>query len=112
RLRGPTGGPGPRATPTLANGRVYTLGGTGVLNALDARTGALVWSRNAAADAHAQTPMWGFAGSPLVVGDVVIVATSGTLVGYDIATGKPRWVGPQHTLSDGGSYSSPQRVTI
>ena len=106
------GGAGPRATPTLANGRVYTLGGTGVLNALDARTGALVWSRNAAADAHAQTPMWGFAGSPLVVGDVVIVATSGTLVGYDIATGKPRWVGPQHTLSDGGSYSSPQRVTI
>ena len=106
------GGAGPRATPTLANGRVYTLGATGVLNVLDARTGALVWSRNAAADAHAQTPMWGFAGSPLVVGDALIVGTSGTLVGYDAATGEPRWVGPQHTLSDSGSYSSPQHVTI
>jgi outer membrane protein assembly factor BamB len=106
------GGAGPRATPTLANGRVYTLGATGVLNALDARTGALVWSRNAAADAHAQTPTWGFAGSPLVVGDALIVGTSGTLVGYDAATGEPRWVGPQHTLSDFGSYSSPQHVTM
>jgi outer membrane protein assembly factor BamB len=106
------GGAGPRATPTLANGRVYTLGATGVLNVLDARTGALVWSRNAAADAHAQTPMWGFAGSPLVVRDAVIVGTSGTLVGYDAATGAPRWIGPQHTVSDSGSYSSPQHVTI
>ena len=106
------GGAGPRATPTLAKGRVYTLGATGVLNVLDARTGALAWSRNAAADAHAQTPMWGFAGSPLVVGDALIVGTSGTMVGYDAATGKLRWVGPQHTFSDAGSYSSPQHVTI
>jgi outer membrane protein assembly factor BamB len=106
------GGAGPRATPTLANGRVYTLGATGVLNVLDARTGALVWSRNAAADTHAEAPMWGFAGSPLVLGDALIVSTSGTLVAYDAATGQPRWIGPQHTLSETGSYSSPQLVTI
>ena len=43
-----------------------------------------------------------------MVDDVVIVAASGTLAAYDVATGKPRWFGP----TGGGSYSSPQLATI
>jgi outer membrane protein assembly factor BamB len=101
-------GPGPRATPTLSNGRVYTQGATGIVNVLDAATGAVVWTRNAVNDTGAKVPGWGIAGSPLVVNDLVIVAASGNLVAYDLASGKPRWQGP----TGGSGYSSPQLVTI
>src|SRR5262245_26693763 len=101
-------GAGPRGTPSLAGGRVYTLGGTGILNVLDAGTGALVWSRNAASDGKKEVPQWGFAGSPLVLESLVVAAVAGKLLAYDRATGEPRWSGPDH----GGSYSSPHLATI
>jgi len=101
-------GAGPRATPTLSDTCVFTFGATGILNALDARDGSVIWSRNAAADTDIKTPGWGFASSPLVVDDVVIVAVAGKLIAYDCASGNPRWVGP-----DGGKgYSSPHLLTI
>src|SRR5260370_16051362 len=102
------GGPGPRGTPTLSNGRAYTFGATGIVNALDAGNGAVVWSRNAAKEAAMKTRQWGFASSPLVVGDLVIVGVSGRLAAYDRVTGAARWMGP----SRGPSYSSPRLLTI
>jgi outer membrane protein assembly factor BamB len=102
------GGAGPRGTPTLSDGRLYSVGATGIVNALDAGTGAVVWSRNAADDTGAKLPGWGFTSSPIVAGDVVVVAASGRLVGYDVATGKPRWTTP----TGGGGYSSPHLLTI
>lgn len=102
------GGAGPRGTPTLRDGHVYTLGATGIVNVLDAGNGAVVWSRNAGVDAGREVPFWGFASSPVVLDDIVIVAAAGTLVAYDRATGQPRWFG-----RDGGAgYSSPHRLTI
>ena len=102
------GGPGPRGTPTAHGDRIYSFGATGIVNALNADTGALVWSRNAAKDTGATMPGWGFTSSPLVVGDAVVVAASGRLVAYDLESGKPRWV--QKTV--GGGYSSPHVATI
>jgi outer membrane protein assembly factor BamB len=102
------GGAGPRATPTLHEGRVYAVGATGIVNALDADTGAVVWSRNGAADTGATLPGWGFAGSPIVIDDLVVAALSGRLVGYDRGTGSPRWV----RQTRGGGYSSPHAATI
>jgi outer membrane protein assembly factor BamB len=64
--------------------------------------------RNAGTDSATKVPDWGFAASPWLVDDLVIVAAAGKLVAYDAATGAPRWVGP-----DGGAgYSSPHLLTI
>jgi outer membrane protein assembly factor BamB len=102
-------GAGPRGTPTLSDdGRVYAFGGTGILNALDARSGMTIWSRNAAADTKKATPDWGFSSSPVVLDDLVIVGVAGQLAAYDRATGRPRWYGPVN----GGSYSSPHLMTV
>lgn len=99
-------GAGPRATPALSDGRVYALGTTGILNALDAANGSIVWSRNVASDTKAKPPTWGFVSSPLVMDSVVIVH-AGALTAYDLATGDLRWIGPAK-----GSYSSPHLLTL
>ena len=102
------GGPGPRGTPALGHGRVYTVGATGIVNALDARSGAVAWTRNAVTDTGVTIPGWGITSSPLVIDDMVVVAASGRLVAYDASTGAPRWT----RTSGGGSYSSPHLTAI
>jgi len=87
---------------------VYTLGGTGIVNALDADRGTVVWSHNAATDASQTVPYWGFAGSPLIADDLVVVAVAGRLVAYDRESGNRRWIGE----SKGMSYASPHLMTI
>ena len=57
---------------------------------------------------RSKVPSWGFSSSPLIVDDMVVVAAAGKLAAYDLATGKPRWFGP----NGGGSYSSPHLATI
>ncbi len=96
-------GAGPRGTPTLSGGRVYSLGATGILNVLNARDGSVVWSRNVGSDTDTKVPMWGFSSSPLVVDDVVIIAAANSLIAYDLTTGEPRWT----NAASGQGYSSP-----
>jgi outer membrane protein assembly factor BamB len=105
-------GAGPRATPAYADGRVYALGATGLLNCLDAATGKRHWSRDAAAEAGARPPQWGFSGSPLVIDGAVVVFAGGggdrNLLAYRADTGEPAWAA--HAGSD--SYASPQPAVL
>lgn len=104
-------GAGPRGTPTLHGGRVYTFGATGIVSSLDAGDGSVVWSRNAAAEGEIEVPYWGFSSSPLVVDDLVVVALSGLLVAFDLETGEPRWQGPADP-EGGDGYSSPHLAKV
>ena len=102
------GGVGPRATPTLSGGMLFTLGAEGLLHRLDPVTGEVVWQADLRQDAEREPPIWGFSSSPLVVDGVVIVHAGGEsdrgVLAYGIDDGQVRWGAP-----DGGhSYSSPQ----
>lgn len=105
-------GEGPRATPTISRGRVFTLGSTGILNALDLQTGRPLWQRDVARDNDSAQPSWGRSSSPLAVDDLVVVSVGGTadrsLVAYARDTGAPVW----HGGDDRASYSSPQLATL
>lgn len=107
------GGAGPRATPAYHDGRLYTLGATGILNCLDAATGKPQWTRNIAEDTGAPVPSWAFASSPLIVDDLVVVHAAGApdglaVAAYDLGAGDPRWFGE----AGGPSYSSPHLATV
>jgi outer membrane protein assembly factor BamB len=101
-------GAGPRGTPTLSGGRLFTFGATGILNALNALDGSVIWSKNPGEDAGTIIPLWGFSSSPLVINDVVVVAAVGTLVAYDLNSGELRWIGPK----GGDGYSSPHHAIV
>jgi len=100
-------GEGPRATPAIADGRVYAAGATGRLTCLELGTGEQVWARDLLSEHGGQVPEWGFSVSPLVTGDRVVMSVGGTegrsLVAVDAATGRTLWSGGE----DRASYSSP-----
>ena len=111
------GGPGPRATPTFAAGRVFALGATGMLNCLDAQTGKRQWFHDIAADAGTKPPIWGFSSSPLATGNLVVVFACGdfaagdsfkALRAYRADSGEPAWSAAAGKMS----YSSPQLSAI
>jgi outer membrane protein assembly factor BamB len=106
------GGDGPRATPTWSEGRVYALGATGELRALEDSTGKTIWRTNILSDSDAPNLDWGMAAAPLIVDDTVIVLPGGSdgrsIVGYDRVTGKQVW----SALGDKQAYCSPMLVTL
>ncbi len=106
------GGPGPRATPTIADGSLFVMGATGHLMRLDPKTGHIVWQTDLRKVAGRKPPMWGFCSSPLVTEKSVIVHAGGKgdkgTLAFDVTTGELNWSAP----SGDHSYSSPQLSTI
>jgi outer membrane protein assembly factor BamB len=87
-------GSGPRVTPTVHEGKVYTLGAEGNLLCLDAEKGTEVWARDFKKAFGIKTPMWGFAGHPLVDGNKVFCLAGGNgsvAVAFDKNSGKELW---------------------
>lgn len=85
---------GPRCTPTVADGKVYTLGAEGNLLCLDATKGDVVWSKELKKAYNTETPIWGFCGHPLVDGKKLICLVGGqgsVAVAFDKDTGKELW---------------------
>ncbi|MFO0929065.1 MAG: PQQ-binding-like beta-propeller repeat protein [Gemmataceae bacterium] len=85
---------GPRCTPTVHGGKVYTLGAEGNLLCLDARTGTVLWSKDFKTDYSVATPIWGFASHPLVDGKKLICVVGGkgaVAVAFDKDTGTELW---------------------
>lgn len=102
---------GPRCTPTVHHGKVYTLGAEGNLYCLDAKKGTVVWSKNFAKDYGAKTAVWGYASHPLVDDNrlICVVGGEGSLVvAFDKDTGKELW--KTGTASEQG-YSPPTIIT-
>jgi outer membrane protein assembly factor BamB len=100
---------GPRTTPTIDAGRVYTVGTMGDLVCLDATTGNKVWSKNYVSDYKAAVPIWGFSSPPVVEGDLLICLVGGPaslVVAFDKLTGKEVW----KALEDGEPGYAPPVV--
>jgi outer membrane protein assembly factor BamB len=115
------GGVGPRSTPTIADGRVYALGATGVLRCLDGTSGVPLWIHDLLAmyevtpNEEAHNVPWGRANSPLVVDQLVVVPAGGpragrrvSLVAFDKRSGAKVWEGGNRQIS----YASPTVATL
>ena len=98
---------GPKATPTVADGRVFALGINGALSAWDAATGRVLWRKAFSSEFKQPSPAFGAAASPIVDGANVIVhvggRNDGALTAFDATTGNVRW----QWTGDGPGYSSP-----
>ncbi len=85
---------GPGATPTVDGDRVYTLSRSGHLFCLQMATGNVVWSKQLQKDLHGKMPMWGYAGSPLVLGNALLLdvgAAAASTIAFDKMTGAVVW---------------------
>jgi outer membrane protein assembly factor BamB len=112
KVGGPAGShPGPRSSPTVAEGKVVTLGVSGVLTCLDAEKGGLVWRKDSAKDFPKGWPMFYTASSPIIVDGRCIAQLGGpgkgAVVAFDLATGDVKW----KTDGDGPAYASPVIMT-
>ncbi|MBA4065534.1 MAG: pyrrolo-quinoline quinone [Isosphaera sp.] len=103
---------GPRCTPTVSGGRVFTLGAMGDLRCFEAATGKPAWAKNFPRDYGAKVPTWGFCGHPLAYKDLLVCLVGGdgaVAVAFDQATGEERW---RALDAREPGYSPPTLITV
>lgn len=93
---------GPAATPTIHNGRVYTLGKEGQLYCLDFNSGKVLWQVMLPADLNVEVPEWGFSSSPVISGNQLLLQ-GGRIVSYDKETGRRIWQSSRHQAGYGSA---------
>jgi outer membrane protein assembly factor BamB len=103
-------GTGPRASVNMVDGKAYALGATGVASCLDAKTGKVLWHVNMVETCGAKIPTWGFAASPVIVAEIVLLhvgAKDGSVIALDKSSGKEVWRGGP----DRAGYCTPEIIT-
>lgn len=105
-------GSGPRAAATVEREHVYTVGSLGDVHCLDAASGKVLWDCHLQDDFGGRLPMWGYAGSAFIVGDLVIVLPGGakdaSIVALEKCTGRMVW----SSLSDEPGYATPILIDV
>jgi outer membrane protein assembly factor BamB len=105
-------GKGPKSTPVVSGGKLFTFGINGVLSCFDARSGKLHWRKEFSKQYTNTSPLYGTAMSPIVANGLCIVHVGGedkgALTAFDIETGAVRWA----NAGDGPAYSSPLLATL
>jgi len=104
-------GDGPRGTPTVDGDRVYALGGSGDLSALELRTGRVIWTKNILKEFGGRNITWGISESPLIVGNKLLVNPGGpgaSIVALNKSDGSVIW----KSQSDRAGYSSAIPVEV
>ena len=105
-------GAGPRSTPSVAGDYIYALGGNGLLTCLTAIDGTLTWQRSLVSDLGAPLPMWRFSGSPLIIGNMLVIyagaAGDDGLIAVEARTGQKIWGFP----STGMNYTTARLMTL
>jgi outer membrane protein assembly factor BamB len=104
-------GNGPRATPLISGGRVYTLGAEGMLTCVELESGKKVWQQSLRDKYKLRANFFGIGTSPLVEGDLLLLnvgAKEAGVVAFNKDSGKEVW----KATDDDASYSSPVAATI
>jgi len=103
--------PGPRSSPTVADGKVVTLGASGTLTCWDAANGKQVWKEDKYVGRD-NIPMFWTSSSPIIADGLCIVqlgGRNGLVAAYELATGKQKW----ERKTDGATaYASPVLLTV
>ncbi|MBN2442852.1 MAG: PQQ-like beta-propeller repeat protein [Spirochaetales bacterium] len=100
--------PGTRATPIIDEDRLYTMSREGHVFCFDTRSGNVIWKKHVVKDFHAEIPIWGFSGSPVIRGNILYLNACRFGIALDKRNGKTVWSSPEGKAG----YATPVFCTL